>query len=271
MLTRSISSVCYRPINWVNRMKPRDRRLQIEKIVGQEGSAGVDDLAGRFSVSPETIRRDLGQLAEAGRIMKVHGGARSSRILTEPGMEVRSTHASEEKAQIGRRLTGAIEPGATLFIDTGSTTLAAAPTLAKIPGLTIITNSCQLAHAILKEGSDATVHLLGGRYSADNAQTVGPSVLAQIADYQADHCVLAVAALSPGIGVMDASQEEAFIARAMTGNAQELIVLADSTKLARRAGFTVCRTDRIDLLITDSGIPASVRAELEARSVRVWT
>ena len=252
-------------------MKPRDRRLQIEKIIGQEGSVAVDDLAGRFSVSPETIRRDLGQLAEAGRIMKVHGGARTSRLLSEPGMAIRATHASEEKAQIGRRLADAIEPGATVFIDTGSTTLATVPALAQISGLTIITNSCQLAHALLKDGSDATVHLLGGRYAADNAQTVGPSVLAHIADYQADHCVLTVAALSPEIGAMDASQDEALIARAMTENAQELIVLADSSKLARRAGFTVCRTDRIDLLITDDGIPGNMRAELEALSVRVWT
>lgn len=252
-------------------MRPRERRLQIEGIIQHEGSVSVEMLAGRFAVSTETIRRDLVQLAEAGRIMKFHGGARSTRLLSEPSMAVRAATAGEEKLRIGRRLADAIEPGATLFIDTGSTTLAAVPGLSEIPDLTVITNSCQLADALMRAGSDAAVHLLGGSYVAENAQTVGPAVLAQIDHFQADHCVLTVAALSAEIGAMDASHDEAQIARAMAANAQHLIVLADSGKLERRAAFTVCRSERIDLLITDDRIPSEMRSRLAEKSVRVWT
>lgn len=250
-------------------MKPRERRLQIETLIRNEGSASVEDLAAHFDVSTETIRRDLARLAETGRILKVHGGARTARLLTEPSMEVRAAQASEQKTKIGQLLAKEIEPGATLFIDTGSTTLAAAPALAEIRGLTIITNSCRLADALAMAGSDAAVHLLGGRYVAGNAQTVGPSVLNQIAEYQVDHCVLTAAAFSAEIGAMDASHDEAQIARAMIANAQNLIVLADSTKMGRRAAFTVCPTARIGLLITDESIPAHLRSQLGALSVRV--
>ncbi|TKW66009.1 MAG: DeoR/GlpR transcriptional regulator [Paracoccus denitrificans] len=250
-------------------MKPRERRLQIETMIRSEGSASVEDLAAHFDVSTETIRRDLARLAEAGRVMKVHGGARNARLLTEPSMDVRAAQASAQKLHIGQRLADEIEPGATLFIDTGSTTLAAAPALARIAGLTIITNSCRLADALALAGSDAAVHLLGGRYVSGNAQTVGPSTLGQIGDYQADHCVLTVAAFSIGIGAMDASHDEAQIARAMAANAQNLIVLADSSKLDRRAAFTVCPAAQIGLLITDDAIPAQMRAQFTARGLRV--
>ncbi|SDE72124.1 DeoR family transcriptional regulator, glycerol-3-phosphate regulon repressor [Paracoccus isoporae] len=252
-------------------MKPRERRLQIETIIQHEGSVSVETLADRFRVSTETIRRDLVHLAEAGRVMKFHGGARSARLLTEPSMTVRAATAGEEKLRIGRRLADAIDPGATLFIDTGSTTLAAAPALAEIPGLTVITNSCNLADTLSRARADMAVHLLGGLYRAENAQTVGPSVLSQIDHYQADHCVLTVAALSAEIGAMDASHDEAQIARAMLGNAQNLIVLADSSKLERRAAFTVCRSERIDLLITDDRVASETRSRLAERNVRVWT
>ncbi|MFV0382623.1 DeoR/GlpR family DNA-binding transcription regulator [Paracoccus sp. (in: a-proteobacteria)] len=251
-------------------MKPRERRLQIEGIIWEEGSVSVELLAGRFAVSTETIRRDLSRLAESGRILKVHGGARSTRLLSEPSMPVRAALASSEKAQIGRRLVDAIQPGDTLFIDTGSTTLAAAPAIATLAGLTIITNSCQLAEALAQAGSDAAVYLLGGRYVAGNAQTVGPAVLRQTGEFQADHCVLTVAAISPEIGAMDASHDEAQVARAMMANARNLIILADSSKLGRRAAFSVCRPEEIGLVITDAGIGAQDRAQFAARGIKVW-
>lgn len=250
-------------------MRPRERRLHIEGMVRSEGSARVEDLAAHFDVSTETIRRDLARLAEAGRVQKIHGGARCMRLLVEPNMDVRAGQASAQKMRIGLRLAEAIEPGATLFMDTGSTTLAAAPALATVQGLTIVTNSCRLAEALALSGSDATVHLLGGRYMGGNAQTVGPSVLNQIAEYQADHCVLTVAAFSTEIGAMDASHDEAQIARAMAANARNLIVLADSSKLDRRAAFTVCPPARIGLLITDEAIPKPIRARLAARAIRL--
>ena len=131
-------------------MKPHERQPQIEAIIRREGEVSVETLAARFDVSFETIRRDLGILAEHGRIQKVHGGARRPQLIREPSHDERATTAAGAKSAIGRRLADAIVPGETLFIDTGSTTLAAAEALAVIPNLTVITNSCRLAERIAR-------------------------------------------------------------------------------------------------------------------------
>ncbi len=83
------------------------------------------------------------------------------------------------------------------------------------PGLTVITNSCRLAERMARAGSDAAIHLLGGRFGADNAQTTGGAVIEQIALFRADRAILTVAAIDPAQGAMDASLDEAQIARAM--------------------------------------------------------
>ena len=252
-------------------MKPHERQPQIEAIIRREGEVSVDMLAARFDVSSETIRRDLGSLAERGRVQKVHGGARRPFLIAEPSHGERQVRAAEAKAQIGRSLGRAVAPGETLFIDTGSTTLAAADTLATIPGLTIITNSCRLAERLGQAGSDATVHLLGGRYGADNAQTTGSAVIEQLQGFRADRAILTVAAIDPAIGAMDASLDEAEIARAMIRNARSLTILADATKFGRQAAYAVCQTDEINLLVSDSQLDRAQGAALTGKGVELWT
>ncbi len=250
-------------------MKPHERQPQIEAIIRREGEVSVDMLAARFDVSSETIRRDLGMLAEAGRVQKVHGGARRPFLISEPSHDARLGTEIDAKAHIGRSLGRAIAPGETIFIDTGSTTLAAADTLAAIPGLTIITNSCRLAERLGR--SDAIIHLLGGRYGADNAQTTGSAVIQQLQAFRADRAILTVSALDPAIGAMDASLDEADIARAMIRNARSVTVLADATKFGRQAAHAVCDIDRIDLIISDGKLQRAHKEALTDRGVELWT
>lgn len=252
-------------------MKPHERQPQIEAIIRREGEVSVEMLAERFDVSPETIRRDLGSLAELGRVQKVHGGARRARLIHEPSHDQRETTARDAKAAIGRRLAEAVEPGETLFIDTGSTTLAAAETLAAIPDLTIITNSCRLAERISRISADVTIHLLGGRYGADNAQTTGIAVIEQLQAFRADRAILTVAALDVDQGAMDASLDEAQIARAMIRNARMVTVLADASKFGRHAAYAVCATEDIDLIISDGQLEKAHRMALRDKGVDLWT
>lgn len=252
-------------------MKPHERQPQIEAIIRREGEVSVDMLAARFDVSAETIRRDLGALAERGRVQKVHGGARRPFLISEPSFGERQGTAAEAKAQIGRRLGQSISPGETLFIDTGSTTLAAADALASIPGLTIVTNSCRLAERLCLAGCDATIHLLGGRYGADNAQTTGGAVIDQIGLFRADRAVLTVAAFDPAVGAMDASPDEAQVARAMIRHARSLTILADGTKFGRQAAYAVCGTEEIDLVISDDRLDKAHKEALKHRGVDLWT
>jgi len=252
-------------------MKPHARQIRIAEIIGREGEVSVEDMASRFEVSAETIRRDLALLVESGQAQKVHGGARRARLIVEGSFAERLDRQATAKNRIGRRLADAVEPGETLFIDTGSTTLAAAEFLAAIPQLTVITNSCRLAERLAQGGSDAAIYLLGGRYHGDNAETTGPGAIEQIGAFQADRAVLTVAAVLPDVGVMDASFEEAQVARAMIANARTLTVLADHTKFGRRAAFSVCKCGDIDHLVTDQHLDRDNRHALTSLGVDVWS
>lgn len=251
-------------------MKPIQRQLKIAEMIRRQGEASVDALAGHFGLSTETIRRDLAQLAETGKIQKIHGGARVARLQSEGSFAERLGRESDAKTAIAETLAGIIRPGETLFIDTGSTTLAAADRLARIPGLTIITNSARLADRLCQFGSDAAIYLLGGRYHEDNAETTGPLAIAQIAAFQADHAILTVAAVDPEFGVTDASFEEAQVARAMIENARNVIILADSSKFGRRAAFSVCKCTNIGVLISDEALGWTHRELLTEAGVQVW-
>lgn len=251
-------------------MKPHERQPQIEAIIRREGEVSVEMLAARFDVSSETIRRDLGTLAERGRVQKVHGGARRPLLIAEPSHGEREVASAGEKLRIGRRLAAGIAPGETVFVDTGSTTLAAAEALATVPGLTVITNSCRLAERLARAGQDVVIHLLGGRYGADNAQTTGSAVIEQIAHFRADRAILTVAAVDPLTGAMDASLDEAQIARAMIRHARSVTVLADATKFGRHAAFAVCGLGEISQIVTDARLDKAHKEALIDRGVDLW-
>lgn len=250
-------------------MKPKHRQAQISELVSKTGEASVDALASRFSVSAETIRRDLGRLAKDGVIQKVHGGARRSPLLAEGSFLERMAENAAAKAEIARKLVPLIAPGDTLFIDTGSTTLACAQELASVPGLTVITNSVRVARTLSGGSGEARVFLLGGEYRADNAQTIGPSAIEQIQGYQADHALITVAAFDTSVGAMDADLEEAQVARAMIQCSRRLVVVADATKFGRKAAFRVSRLDDIDILITDRAPSPALAAALEKSHVEL--
>ncbi|MEE4120735.1 MAG: DeoR/GlpR family DNA-binding transcription regulator [Paracoccaceae bacterium] len=255
-------------------MKPRDRQDRILQIVRRDGSASVEALAETFAVSVETVRRDLHDLASTGALHKVRGGARRIRLATEGSFEERRMEQAGAKAAIARTLAAAIAPGDTIFLDTGTTTLACAEELARIDGLTVITNSFRIAQRLGGSGGTsardgARVFVLGGAWSADNAETVGPMAIEQIGRFQADHAVLGVAAIDAEAGAMDADFDEAQIAHAMIGHARHVIVLAHAEKHGRRAAFRVCRLDEIDVLVSDRQPEGHLAAALGRARVEV--
>lgn len=247
-------------------MKPKQRKSEIVSRVERYGQVTVDGLAGDFGVSAETIRRDLSDLAEAGLLLKVHGGARRRRLDAEGSFAQRMAENADAKACIAEKLVGMIPAGATLFVDTGSTTLAAAHALGGVGGVTVITNSARIAAAL---GDRAAVHLLGGQWRSDNAQTVGAQAIEQIATFRADHAVLTVGAIDAEGGAADYNLEEADVARAMIAHADQVIVLADRSKIGRRAPFVVCPASCVDLLITDGAVAPSVRAAFDTAGTRI--
>ncbi|MCC5974489.1 MAG: DeoR/GlpR transcriptional regulator [Rubellimicrobium sp.] len=232
-------------------MKPSERRNLIIDHVSRHGEARVEDLANRFGVSLETIRRDLAHLAEIGEVLKLHGVVRRAPLVTEPAFRDRVAARSTEKARAAAHLAALVRPGETVFVDTGSTTLACARALAGVARLTCITNSLAIAEVL--GGAGVQVFLLGGSYGAANGQTVGPMVLEQVARFRADRAILTVAGLEARAGATDADFDEAQVARAMIAQAGMTVVVADSDKFGRRAAFAVCPLSAVDLVVSETG------------------
>lgn len=249
-------------------LTPGVRQAGITEYVGRRGSASVEELAAAFDASAETIRRDLSALAEAGRLRKVHGGARAVQTLVEGSFEERMNRNAPAKREIADKLRRLIEPHMTLLIDTGSTTVACSEVLSDISDLTVITNSFRNADVFAKGSGNASVLILGGRYAADNAQTVGAMTVSEISNFHADRVILTVAAINE-TGGMDFSVDEAQVARAMIAAADELIVVADSSKFNQRAPFRVCGLDQIATLVTNTPVPESLAEKAAAAGVGI--
>lgn len=250
-------------------VKPKDRQARILDIVRRDDEASVEALAKRFDVSHETVRRDLRVLASTGLLHKVRGGARPTQMTVEGSHRERLFAHAEAKTEIGAKLAGCIGNGDTLFIDTGTTTLACAKALSTLRNLTIITNSIRLAQRLSELSDNHTVFMLGGTYGADNAQTLGPLATEQAGRFQADHAVLTVAAIDAESGAMDADFDEAQVARAMIGNAQRTILLADASKFGQRAAHRVCRLADVDMLVSDQAPEGTLATALSAWGVEV--
>jgi len=232
--------------------KADDRRSRIAELVASEGTMSVERLAENFTVSVETIRRDLTELNERGLVRKVHGGASPPRLHAEGTFSERMVEDPEAKQAIAAKLRDIVQPGETLFMDTGSTTLIAAGALVTTPGLTVVTNSLSIAQALGRADMDTQIYLLGGRFVPGNDQSVGATTLEQITHFQADHAVITVAGLDAEAGATDANADEAQIARAMIKRANNAILLATSSKFGRRAAFRVCGFEGIGAVLSDT-------------------
>lgn len=239
-------------------MKIHARQTRLVEIVRKREKVSVEDLARILGTSRETIRRDLTQLAKSGRIQKVHGGAIMPRVLGEGPFQRRLSENVAAKLRIAQTAATLFKPGETLFVDTGSTTLFFAEAIARIAGLTIVTNSTEIARSVARANNRARVFLLGGEFSADNSQTIGTMVATQIRSFRAHHAVLTIGALDRRTGAMDFNIEEAQVARAMIEQSQMLTVLADGSKFGALAAFEVCPLAGIDRLVCDTRPPPDI-------------
>jgi len=226
-----------------------ERHQRIRGLLKASGQVSVDRITTELGVSRETVRRDLLELEARGEILRVHGGA----VLAgdEPPIGVRATTRVKEKRAIARKVASMVEPGQTLFIDAGSTMSQVAEALAGISGLTVITNSTDVAGKISAGGGDSQVYLLGGRFQAELLSTYGAGTITEIGRYQAHLAILSPVGVDAGFGASSFAVDEAEVARAMRLQARQTIIAADHSKIGVRSRVSYCTTDQIDVLVTD--------------------
>ncbi len=250
-------------------MNPTDRQAEIVNIIRQQNRVAVDELAKLLKISKETIRRDLSELAQAGKVLKFHGGACLPAITEEGPFRDRMGENASAKTLIAAEAVKLVMPGETILIDTGSTTLYFAEKLAEIPRLTVVTNSAEISRVISLAQLQSKTFLLGGEFNADNRQTVGSMAVSQIRSFRAHHAVLTVGGIDLRTGVMDFCIEEAQVARAMIEQAESVTILVDSSKFERIASFEVCSLDRVTNIVCDKLPSKKIQAALKEAGVKV--
>lgn len=249
-------------------MWSQDRHRRIQGLLGHHKQVSADELARQLNVSRETIRRDLVELEAAGLLRRVHGGA----ILPEQtGKEApfadRMQVRRREKQAIARAAARLVEPGQTCFVDAGSTTALLAVELAKIPGITVITNSIDVAGTINRDGIEATALLLGGQLHSDVPGTFGELTLSEIARFQVDIALLSPVAIHAERGASNFVLHEAEVARAMIRYADEFVLLADHGKIGQVSRANICSCNHIHRLVTDSAAGRKSLAELRRAGI----
>ena len=252
-------------------MYAEERQYEIATLAQSQGRVSVADLASRYDVTPETIRRDLDSLAQRGVLRRVHGGAVPVDKLRLPESPVgaRDISFADEKLAIAKRAISLLpqRDGLTVLLDAGTTTSRLCPLLPDWVSL-VVTNSVPSALAL--SGRPSTeVLLLGGSVRGITQAAVGPHTLRVLEGLRVDVAFVGTNGFSVAHGFSTPDLAEAAIKEQMVRCASEVYVLADSSKLDADYLVRFAALDDVDALVTDSGLPAEAAAELRAAGLRV--
>ena len=243
------------------------RRAALLEWLQREGRVDVTAAALRFDTAEMTIRRDLDALVAQGAARRVRGGAISLLLRAEePPFALREVAAGDAKRRIGRVGADLLAEGESVVIDSGTTALEVARCLA---GRRITVMPLSLHAAWSLAGADGVRLLMpGGEVRPGELAMVGPLATASLAALRFDTAVLSCCGLSDGqVTAHDLGDAE--VKRAMRAAASRMVLVADGSKFARSATAVVCATSEVDVLVTDSSVPADTAAELRGCGVEV--
>lgn len=181
-----------------------DRHRRILTLLREQQQVSTEELAQDMGVSRETVRRDLIELEQGGRLCRIHGGAvpTPGLVSPEPSYRERAHSHRAEKQRIGQLAAGLMSSGQSCFIDAGSTTLALAQQLSQRDHIRVVTNAVEVA-ATLRRNASIDVMLLGGRFESDVPATYGEQTIEEIARHRVDFAFVSPVAVDPALGAMD--------------------------------------------------------------------
>ena len=229
-----------------------ERRRLIAESIRSRGVVSVAEMAMALGTTEITLRRDLRSMAREGLLVRTHGGAVLPAALGhEPSYSEKARQAAPEKVAIAELALSLIRPGDSILLGPGTTTLALARLLVASPELTVVTNSLLVAQALM-EAPHVEVIITGGTLRRSIHALVGPAAEDSVRSLRASQAFISGNGFSAERGLSTPSPVVAATDRALAGAAQQVVVLADHTKIGQE---TMCQTvpaARIHTLITDS-------------------
>ncbi|GLO60507.1 DeoR/GlpR family transcriptional regulator [Vibrio sp. MACH09] len=244
-------------------MKAEQRHNEIVRLVELNGEVNTDELVELFNVSPQTIRRDLNELAEENKLRRTHGGATNSSSSENSSYNNRKVMHPKQKEQIGATLARHIPNGSTLFIDIGTTPEAVARALTVSHcDLRVVTNNINVA-TILMERSDFKVILAGGEVRNIDGGVTGEATLDFVSQFRLDFGVLGISGIDFDGSLLDFDYHEVRVKKAIIENSRQTILGVDHSKFGRNAMVKLGNLKEINLVITDQAPPEPLASILE--------
>lgn len=259
-------------------MFAEERQRRIAELVAAQGRVSVQELAELFSVTQETVRRDLATLEESGQLRRVHGGAVGSDRLTrsELSLTERQSQRLAEKQRIAAAAMTLVPnaPTASILLDSGTSTAAMAELLSGwAPAnvgdeLLVITNSLPTA-ASLSNNKHLLLDIVGGRVRGLTSAVVGARATEQLGALRPDIAFIGTNGIHSEFGLSTPDPVEAATKTAMVRAARQVVVLADASKLGTETLVRFATLEEIDTLITTSAPSIELAAALSAAGVEV--
>lgn len=252
----------------MRKTRTHPRLQQIEQFIVERRHVSTTDLCETFGVSEATIRRSLEQLASTGSIQRIHGGAVAMhQAPPEPPVLQRAQWQQAEKQRIGAMTAQLIEVGDTVFISSGTTGLAVAQALQQRTDITVVSNSLPVLHCL----ADSALQVigLGGMLRHSESSFIGHLAIQGLSELRINKIVFGIRGIDIIDGLTNDYLPETMTDRAILSAGQQVIVVADHTKLGRTAPAFVAPLSAIDVLVTDTSADATICQSMQALGIHV--
>jgi len=244
-----------------------ERRRRVLDLVSQKGFISLNDLARSIRVSESTLRRDLDYWDQQGALKRTHGGAiyvGDGSAL--PALEERSASQVEEKKAIARTAVARMQDGDAILLDGGTTTLAVARLLVG-RRMQIVTNSLPIAQ-LFASSRETDLIILGGYVYPKTGVALGPLTIRMLPDIHVNQALLSVGGITAK-GLFNSNLLLVETQRQIMRCADEVVVVADHTKIGRPALAFLSELKEVDTLIVDSNLKREQRQLLKQSGVRL--
>lgn len=235
------------------------RHPQIIALARRDGKVTVDGLVAELGVTPQTIRRDLTELAETGQLERVHGGAVLPSGTVNIAYAERRQLQQAAKRRIAKAVAARIPNECALCLNIGTTTEAIAQELVHHTGLLVVTNNMHIA-MILAANEAIEVVVTGGVLRASDGGLVGAQAAQSISAFRFDYGVIGCSALGAGGDVLDYDLREVDVSQRILAQSDQVILAADASKFDRKAPARIAGLDEMDLVVTDDAVPETCAA-----------
>lgn len=226
------------------------RHEEILHLAKEGGRVTVEDLAARFNVTPQTIRKDLNDLCSQRLLTRIHGGALLPSGVENVEYEARRELKAEEKRAIGRAAANLIPDKASLFVNIGTTTEAVSDALLDHKDLLVITNNINVANR-MRVYPAFEVIIAAGMVRGSDGGIVGEAAVDFIRQFKVDFAVIGVSAIDRDGSLFDFDFREVKVAQAIIANSRHVILVSDSSKFERNAPVRIGHVSQVDTFITD--------------------